>query len=594
MNTPLLGALALLLGLGSAGAPTGYSPPPAPQTAAPADVGRLEAQDLAELRSILDRNTARARQLDAVRQTLEANRKTAQRIENLLTEIAEAQARDSRALAELMDRARAQAAPIVDPPPVDPPPVEPPVDPPVEPPVVDPPVDPPASSYYEPPPDFSGAPFADIIPLRLWPKYHIPTADECDWIVEDGEIRSQRDLGTIKLDKDGTGVGFAYRASMEAGHEKPIKVGIVDNAGDINIGGKWYHSNGRSVVWKDPTTGQYDDELSIEIVGLSPEAESMIGWSMKYGFPARIGVYNLTIRGGNDSMVIRANDGIGTLIFDGCTFAQSPGFTRPHDSGMHTDGWETLVIRRQRYTGTRFNEHENYLKSSRGVTWIVENDFRGGNRTGGFQIRPGSDDPGNDEPVGPVVIAFNTCRGYGFEHPIGPQYEAGGAALTVWSSPTAPVFVYANIVTDARYKCLMLGGQGAHRDWYNSDGFPIHSAYIAGNVFSNPRSRRDAVGISAVGDVHVWDNTLLDGARWVFDSEWHYDKHGIENGSVTLYGTSSTENYMTYSPTKDRTVPIEPGELEKMRVPSEWKSPTVDDGETPAWKRAGFAPAWSR
>jgi len=421
-----------------------------------------------------------------------------------------------------------------------------------------------------PPPSWEGAPFATELPP--FPVYRIPTEEDCHWIIEGGVARSTQGLATISCDKEGAVVGHCYRASIARGHSLPIIIGVHDDAGPVAVGGLYNADGGRSVTVREKDGGWRP--LKIELVGLSDHAEVRLGWTGKWGYPAHVGAYHIGLRGDDDSFIIRANEPAGTVILDGCWFLTSKRFPEPdarHASGMHLDEWETLVWRRHQWRGATpdapgalFREHVGYLKSSRGVTWILENNLLGGNRTG-FQIRPGADDEGNPVPVGPVVIAHNYADGYGWTHGSDGATREGGSCITVWSSPNAPVFLFRNRITDARYGCLMVGAQGVERNWLNEAGFPIQAVYIAGNVFENARGDRETVSISGVEHVRIWaDNQVAPGSRWLLDNRWAVQTHGIRNGSVELFGGAMPRvSFYTFDGTDER--PLTPAELAPMR-----------------------------
>jgi len=223
---------------------------------------------------------------------------------------------------------------------------------------------------------------------------------------------------------------------------------------------------------------------------------------------------------------------------------------------MHIDKWDTLVWRRHRWRGERPNtpgvnlrEHSGYLKSSRGQTWILENDLRGGNRTG-FQIRPEVDH--NERPVGPVVIAYNRADGYGWNNGRTPETFDGGSALTVWTNPEGPTFIFRNEVTDAKYGCLMVGGQPEGLNWFNENGFPIRDVYVADNHFENRNGDRGAVSLTAIEDLHLYANDI-DG-KLTLNSQWGMIRLGIPNGRTALYDDALVERQIyTYDPETQRT-----------------------------------------
>lgn len=472
------------------------------------------------------------------------------------TELAKARAAISAAEASMIALARTPARPpvIVDPP--DPP---------------DPPTDPAAW------PDYSGAPFASLLPT--FPSYRIPTLADCEWTISGGVATSTRGLPPIAADAEGAMLGAAYRASIAAGHVEPITFGVHDDAGPAYVGGIWNPDGARSITSRN-SDGTFKP-LRVEIVGLDDQCEvGASGWGGPWGWTEFVGFYNIGIRGAPDSFNIRANNPCGTVILDGCWFLpSSPSATV--DAYVHCANWHTLVVRRTKARGESpadppqlCRQHNFYFKNTGpGGLFIVENEFQGSNGTC-FQVRPGAEETHLSVPAGPVVISHNRSNGYGWEWGNTPATAHGGSALTVWSSPYFPVFVYRNTITDARYGCLVFSQQPAapsppyaDRNWYNEQGFPIGAVYIAENVFGNPRSARQPVSITAAQSVHIWDTNRLENGTWTLNSEWAAT-HGfrdIKNGTVRLYGgPMQGENYWTFDGTQTRA--MTPAEVSAMRV----------------------------
>ena len=247
-------------------------------------------------------------------------------------------------------------------------------------------------------PRLNDLPFSDELPD--FPEYRIPTRQDCDWVIEGGRAESTHGLETIV---DERLVGLAYRASVAASHPLPVTFCVVDNAGEAVFGGGYSRSSNRSVFIE---TEDGFENLQAEFLGLTDTAEVQVSWDTKWGRVDYLGLFNIGLRGPNDSFVIRANSGIGRLIIDGCWWLAHTEFAQRggrHASGMHIDNWDLLVWRRHKWRGEtpespgiNLREHSGYLKSSNGETWIVQNDLRGGNRTG-FQIRPQPSN--NDRPV---------------------------------------------------------------------------------------------------------------------------------------------------------------------------------------------------
>lgn len=485
--------------------------------------------------------------------------------------------------------------PAVDPPPTDPPVTEP--DPPTPPPaqmgtLLTPPY---ADGTWESPPDFSMLPFKDEMPP--FPRYRIPTEEDCDWIVRNGKAESTRGLGTI----DGEFlISGAIRTSMNAGDDL-VTFGVWDNAGIAVLCDGWSLWSERSAYVKDPNDDTKFLNLKVEFVGLDDECEVSVGWGIKWGYVDYLGLYNIGVRGQSDSFIQRCNDGIGAYVMDGCWWltAHSFGEDGKHASGVHMDDWGTLVLRRHKWRGEKptdpgahFREHCYYLKSSEGETWILENNIFGGNRTG-FQIRPGNDTGSNDRPVGPVMIGYNFAdglddqgrpTGYGWNHGMDGGSFDGGSCITTWSNPDSDTFVFNNRIEDAKYGCFSANGQGPARDWYNENGFPIKRLFLYGNRWENmqrnpqaPRPanlpRRKAVGITAVEEVFIWPQDVE--GDFVLNGTWGMEKHGIKNGSVKLYGGPPQHDIRTYNPATQKMRSLDPAEMQALLAtePSSMETP---------------------
>jgi hypothetical protein len=409
------------------------------------------------------------------------------------------------------------------------------------PPVVEPPV-------LEPPVLDIGA-WPEALPFNAppMPAYIVPTIDDCEWIERDGILTSTKGLASVRSVHD------AYRASMAAGQEKPITFGVFDNLGRAVVGGL-YNSEADHSITQPDEAGGWAKDLEVEFVGLDESCELSIGWSQQWGYAAYVGVFNIGIRGQNDSFILRANDGVGRVIIDGCwwlPFIKPDGTPTMHASGMHLDKWQTLVWRRHQFRGetpdqpgTNLREHSAYLKScvgdaeSGGGSWIIENDLRGGNRTG-FQFRPAPiGQYANPRPRGPIVIAYNFADGYGWNHGDGGETYDGGGCITSWIGPESPVYVFRNRISDAKYACLVLSGQAPERNYLNEDGWPIQSAYIFGNEFENKRGDREAVILSAIENLHLYENDIEGSkvADVTLDAPWNMEQNGIAIGTLSIHG----------------------------------------------------------
>jgi hypothetical protein len=395
----------------------------------------------------------------------------------------------------------------------------------------------------DPPP--TGSAWPDVLPFNApqIPAYKVPTLADCAWTVRWGVYTSTRGLPPQSNPHD------AYRASIAAGHALPIIFGVYDSIPNVAVGGLWNPEGPQSITQPDGAGGWAP--LRVEFLGLSESCEIGLTWDPKWGYPAHIAAHKIGIRGPADSFIIRCNEGVGTLILDGCwwlPYKRPDGSTQYHTSAMHIDKWETLIWRNHQFRGekptdpgTLIDEHSGYLKScvgdpaKGGGTWIVGNDLRGGNRTG-FQLRP--ENPANPRPRGPIVIAYNKAHGYGFTH----DGNNGGGCLTTWVGPESPVYVFKNKITDARYSALVVSGQGSSLNWTNATGHAIESVHLWGNTFENLRGDRACVTLSATGKVNFHGSDTYDGGAYgdlILDNPINMAYNGILNGAVSIYGQAA-------------------------------------------------------
>lgn len=392
------------------------------------------------------------------------------------------------------------------------------------------------------------------------PSYRIPTAEDCDWVIEAGVATSQKGLGSIPANANGDMIGAAFKASIAAGHSQPVRFGVWDDGGSAVVGGLYSWQAAHSVA----TSSRYS-QLAIEIVGLDDECEVNLGWTDHYGDPVYVGAFNIGLRGPSDSFVIRTLGACETVILDGCWWLPSKtyGPNQKHKSGIHIDEWETFIWRDHKWRGEkptdpgiRLYEHSAYLKSCVGDasdpthgTWIVGCDLKGGNRTG-VQERPGAAyiDPkykGNPRPQCPIVVAYNRSDGYGWDHGSDKATSDGGYHLTIWASPDAPAYVFRNDFRDARYGCLNLSPQSNPRNYFNANGYPIHSIHLWANSFENSRGDRGCVSLTGVEEVHLYPGNSFQGPEHgdlTIDSPWVWAETGIPSipvGRIYAHGAET-------------------------------------------------------
>lgn len=374
----------------------------------------------------------------------------------------------------------------------------------------------------------------------LPPAYKILTVADCHLIVEDF---GRNVIATF------------YMEHVNAGRDLPFIVGVKGNGGKVWPGGQYSATNDYSIPLPD---------VEIEIVGLTDDAEVGVGWSTRYGSCKSIKLFNIGIRGDSDSFIIRANEAVGTVIIDGCWFlngTRSSGETMFHTSGIHIDNYETLVIANHRNKGIKFHEHVFYIKSCIGVgpdagTWIVNCNLTGGNRTGAHR-RPQQfrDDDNsllsNAWPRGPFVVANNRSEDFGWEH----DDASGGSVITIWTAPDDDVFIFNNVILNARYGCLVLSGQPPHKDFLNANGYPIQRAHVYANSFQNPGGDRGCASFTGVEDLHLWGANLFNGSSGdlTLGNPWAMEIDAIDNGKISIHGQTVleyllTKNVRTYNP----------------------------------------------
>lgn len=360
-------------------------------------------------------------------------------------------------------------------------------------------------------------PFASELPPL--PSYAKPRRSDCDWIMPPGS----------------SGVGAVYRDWLSQGHttDEVFTIGIEGAVENIRVGHGWGHL-GADTIGTQNRTGK----IRIRLVGLTEDAEAKLDIGQQWALVDRLEVHDLGLRGQSSNFIVGTiNNGtpLGDLVFDGCWFLEGQNRLNHHASGAHISDCRSLVIANHKNkAGTGFREHCFYLKSTtEGPTWIVDSDLSGGNRTW-FQRRPQRGD--NARPAGPVMVFRNHGEPYGWNHGSDGSSYDGGSAITIWTAPDDSVYVAGNRVTDAKYGCLMIGGQGQARDHTPAGVHPIQRAWVWDNDFENLRGDRACAAVSSTGEVHIGPNRFESSRQsLVLDSEWQVNRVGIPNGSVTLH-----------------------------------------------------------
>ena len=382
---------------------------------------------------------------------------------------------------------------------------------------VPPPIPPPSSAF-----EFMGV--ATPVPVPTLPFYDVPTeAADCHYITGSA------------VNSGGNTIAGLYDRARADGVEGTVTIGVHGNGGKVWPGGQYSAINDYSISGKD---------IDIEIVGLSPGATVEVGWSSRFGNVKRIGLFNIGLRGPDDSFIIRANEKVGTVILHDCRWASAQGKPGDYTSGLHIDNYNTLIINGFRNNpNVKLREHDFYIKSCIGNqanvntgTWIVKSELKSGNRTG-FQRRPQKFDdvtkvtPENAVPQGPFVVAFNDFNNLGWQHPT----ASGGGAATVWTAPFDSVYIFDNYGTNLRYSGIVCEPQPTWKNFLGLNDFPLEDVYVWGNKMDNPAAGRALMKFSGIERLHLYDNAGTYGSL-VFDSGWSSQMSGIVNGKVFAYG----------------------------------------------------------
>ena len=356
-----------------------------------------------------------------------------------------------------------------------------------------------------------------------------PRPDQYDWEVEGTTFISQRGLGMFQ-----GGYGEAYRLSREAGVVNVV-FGVKGSTGSARIGGTWGQTGPDVLAYPG------DEKASATFVGMTPTSSVHLAFSSVGTTVQATGdvlAFDIGLRGTPDTFVIRANGGSDHIQLDGCWFLNPAEWgpeTTNYASGLHIDGWDTLVIRNHQWRGEtpgspgiKFREHPvAYLKSGKTSTLLEFNDMYGGNRTG-FQKRPGVQY--QPLPTDRLMVRNNYCDNYGSNH----EFGDGGAVYTVWCS-SAGTYIYDNVATNFRFQALVISGQDPHINFNFLDSGNQHNAvYVAGNRFiPGPLTERNTVSISSVDNLHLDGDNVFEG-RVLLDAQWNYNRNGTLIESIRI------------------------------------------------------------
>ena len=422
-------------------------------------------------------------------------------------------------------------------------------------------------------PDYSGS---EALDFDSWPMdvprpnpWHIPPAAGCTWIVEPGKATCQRD-GTIIEREDGEDIVRAlWLYHVEQGWAGPCIVGIKGNGGQAYFGGLY----GRRDSWSVCSPRDTNRPIDIEVVGLDDRAELTCAWNGgKFSEVERLGLYNIGLRGRDDTFALRCKGPVGDIVLDGVWGLGDPDVlarTQPggwtYSSFMHVDGCRSLVLANLRMRGEhsddpplKIREHWLYQKEIRvpeddgpGVgLWLLHNEFANANRTGS-QARPElAQQP--DGSAGDAVYMGNLSVGLGWEF----DGADGGYVLTNWQCQSGRLLFLGNDIRDARYGCIGALTQPPHRAVLNDHGYAQKQVHLFGNNCSNPRASRDPVIVSGAQELHLWGENTISGERGVVvDNEWNHKYVQILTGKVVHHGPPDERDRLsTWDPSSRRVV----------------------------------------
>lgn len=409
-------------------------------------------------------------------------------------------------------------------------------------------------------PDLDGLAVARVLPA--WKPIFLPRDQDLDWVVTPGRAESQRGLGIVHgdSDDDGSVIGHAYRLSRAAGHGPRVSFGVEGYVGGCALGGFYGPDGGRDVTFRQ---GAGWSALDIVIVGLTPDAEVQLSWGgfqggNQYGFTDSLLVSDCGIRLGMGVHGLTANSRAGSVVFHRCWLLQNPKMTGQYNAGLHTANLDSLVLiglkRRGRKSSSDtvgiplYQRHVLYHKNHRDALWVAGCDLGGGNQTG-VQVRPGKGEPpAQFVSQGAVALVGNHATRYGYDH----DGASGGALLSVWSSPHAPVVMARNVIDHPRYGGIVVQAQGGGLDWVNDDGLPFGDVFLSENEIRG-RGDRPTVMVSAarnfVMDHRVGDDVLV-------DNDWGHKTHGLKTKRVRLVGAAREQVVRTWDPAKSQHVPV--------------------------------------
>lgn len=433
------------------------------------------------------------------------------------------------------------------------------------------------------------------------PELNAPRRRDFKYDGDANEVEALSDMAKGLARKDGkwTGTHCMARAASEFLARYPDSLPVIGVHGGMPERNPMMLAGGYSKWDQRSIKAVYDGvalPASVVFVGDTDDAEICISMGHKnpnddahMGTANEIGLWNLGLRGANDSFIMRQLGFCNRILIDGCWWLQHESFDgngSMHASGMHLgEGYNFLLWRNHQFRGKRpvdpgtlLREHLFYDKAGPGIdgTWILDNDLRGGNRTA-TQRRPhpsvNGGKAGGSEPEGLYYAARNKANGYGWTHGSTGETYDGGSLLTNWCNPNADVWYIDNEVTDAKYGCLVTSWQPASSgNFTNPEGRTFDRVFLKGNKFENTRGDRACASLSSANEIHILPGNTFEGngsQDLVLDSSTAAKWGAPRNGQVFIHGAEMLEYLKTrkvagWLPSAQDLVYLSPEQLDAM------------------------------
>lgn len=404
------------------------------------------------------------------------------------------------------------------------------------------------------------------------PEPDYPTPREVEWVVTEGRALHVAG-GVARAPQETLENPIHWILQNHASPEKPITIGVRGklSSGLVLCGhGSQY---GLATGYRQMPDGSFAD-LYVRLVGLDEEAEVRgVRWGAKRGNVLGIELHSLLVRcpKGSKSPIMDEAEA-GEVVIKGCGVLPDSD----HPDGFNGTGmmWGMALSHgsKVRYVAdcfrakengvpVRFKEHWGYNKGG-GLRVYCRNDISGGNRTGLQERAPGT----HPRPYGPLLVEGN----YSEDGSAGFDYLDGGARITVWESPDAPVVIKNNRITEETYKCLTLSQQPKDQDPYFTDeGYAHKLIWIEGNEFrSRHDSLRSTASLASIESLHIaGGNVWSHPAKWelTLDAQFAYKMGAKQNKCVQMYSGNDIPKVMAYQGQADVYVPVDQEKLMEAR-----------------------------